>query len=232
MLVMTTAPAELLKTTPVWRRLNKDDQARLAAISEVATYARGERLFSEGDPSETFITIASGRVKIVKSTPAGKDVILEVFGAGDPLGAAAAYEGRPFPASAIALEPTTCLVIPRREFFGLLERHPTLVRGLLLGLTLRLVELTNRMVELSGGKLEPRFARMFLKMANDSGRACADGVLIPGALSRQDLADLAGTTIETCIRIMSRWGKEGLVRTDREGFVILDKHALEVLAGE
>ena len=231
MLSMASAD-ELLKTTPVWRRLSQEDRSHLAAISHVVTYDRGERLFSEGDASETFITVASGRVKIVKSTPAGKDVILEVFGAGDPLGAVAAYEGRPYPASAVALEPTTCLVIPRREFFGLLERHPTLVRGLLLGLTLRLVELTNRMVELSGGKLEPRFARMFLKMAEESGQATAQGVLLPGALSRQDLADLAGTTIETCIRIMSRWGKEGLVRTEREGFLILDKDALEHLAAE
>jgi CRP/FNR family transcriptional regulator len=228
---MPATAEELMRSIPVWRRLSKEDQAQLATVSGVATFARGDHLFSEGDPSEAFITIATGRVKIVKSTPAGKDVILEVFGAGDPLGAAAAFEGRPFPASAVALEPTTCLAIPRREFFSLLERRPTLVRGLLLGLTLRMVELTNRIVELSGGKLEPRFARMFLKMAEESGHPCPDGVLIPGALSRQDLADLAGTTIETCIRIMSRWGKEGLVRTDREGFVILDRTALETLAG-
>ena len=106
------------------------------------------------------------------------------------------------------------------------------MRGLLLGLTVRLVELTNRMVELSGGKLEPRFARMFLKMADESGRPSPEGIVIPVHLSRQDLADLSGTTIETSIRIMSRWGKEGLVRTDRNGFVILDKPALEALAAE
>ena len=228
---MPTA-AELLKTTPVWRRLADEDRQRLAAISGVVTYARGERLFAEGDESSAFITIASGRVKILKSTPAGKDVILEVFGAGDPLGAVAAYEGRPYPASAVALEPTTCVLIPRREFFALLQQHPTLVRGLLLGLTVRLVELTNRMVEFSGGKLEPRFARMFLKMADESGQPSTEGLVIPVHLSRQDLADLSGTTIETSIRIMSRWGKEGLVRTDRNGFVILDKPALEALAAE
>ena len=126
---MAAAPEELLKTTPVWRRLSREDQALLAAISSVTTYQRGDALFSEGDASETFITIASGRVKIVKSTAAGKDVILEVFGAGDPLGAAAAYEGRPYPASAVALESTTCLLIPRREFFGLLEHHPRWCAG-------------------------------------------------------------------------------------------------------
>ncbi len=229
---MSQSPDDLLKATPVWRRLAAADRSHLAEIARVVTYERGERLFSEGDPSDFFITIAAGRVKVLKSTAAGKDVILEVFGSGDPLGAVASYEGRPFPASAIALEPTTCVVVPRREFFALLERHPSLVRGLLLGLTVRLVELTNRIVDLTGGKVEPRFARLFLKMAEESGAAVAEGIAVPVHLSRQDLADLAGTTIETSIRIMSRWGKEGLVRTERDGFVILDKRGLETLASE
>lgn len=229
---MGHSPDDLLKTTPVWRRLSVADRSHLAGIARVVTHDRGDRLFSEGDPSDFFITIASGRVKVVKSTAAGKDVILEVFGAGDPLGAVASYEGRPFPASAIALEPTTCVVVPRREFFALLERHPSLVRGLLLGLTIRLVELTNRIVDLTGGKVEPRFARLFLKLAEESGQVVEDGIAVRVHLSRQDLADLAGTTIETSIRIMSRWGKEGLVRTERDGFVILDKRGLDTLASE
>ena len=229
---MPRTPEDLLKITPVWRRLGGADRSHLAGIARVVTYDRGERLFSEGDPSDFFSTIASGRVKVVKTTAAGKDVILEVFGTGDPLGAVASYEGRPFPASAIALEPTTCVVVPRREFFALLEHHPSLVRGLLLGLTIRLVELTNRVVDLTGGKVEPRFARLFLKLADESGEAAEEGIAVRVPLSRQDLADLAGTTIETSIRIMSRWGKEGLVRTERDGFVILDRRGLETLASE
>ena len=80
-----------------------------------------------------FYTIASGRVKIFKMLPSGKDLILEIFGKGDPLGAVAAYDGRPFPASAIALEDTACVMIRRAEFFRLLEQHPSLVRGLMQG---------------------------------------------------------------------------------------------------
>jgi CRP-like cAMP-binding protein len=118
-------------------------------------------------------------VKIVKMTPAGKDVILEIFGTGDPFGAVAAYEGRPFPVSAIALEDTVCLVTPRPEFFSLLETHPSLVRGLLLGLTQRLVELTNRLTEMTGGRVEARFARLFLKLGENVGRAGGDGTIVP-----------------------------------------------------
>ncbi len=227
---MPPSPEELLKTTPVLRRLAPDDRARLAAVSRAREYARNDVIFEEGSPSDCFYTIASGRVKVAKSTPAGKDVILEVFGPGDPFGAVAVYEGKPFPASAIALEDTICLQVPRQAFFELLEKHPSLVRGLLLGLTHRLIELTGRMAELSGGRIEPRFARLFLKMADDSGRLERGGIYIPLTLSRQELADMTGTTIETCIRIMSRWGKQDIVRTEKDGFVLFDRKALETLA--
>ena len=221
---------DAIRRTAMFRRLSELDRKHLAAVSSIKQYVRGDRIFGEGDPSDLFFVVVSVRVKIVKMTPGGKDVILEIFGTGDPFGAVAAYEGRPFPASAIALEDAICLLTPRGAFFALLEQHPSLVRGLLLGLTHRLVELTNRLTEMTGGRVEARIARLFLKLADNMGRPVAGGIGIPMALSRQELADLTGTTIETCIRVMSRWGKDDLVRTDKDGFVLLDKAALEELA--
>jgi CRP/FNR family transcriptional regulator len=222
----------VLRVTPVFQKLTADDRRKVAEVASVRQYAKGRIIFEQDAPSDAFYTIASGRVKIFRMLPAGKDLILEVFGRGDPLGALAAYDGRPFPASAAALEDTTCVVIPRTEFFRLLEEHPSLVRGLMQGLTLRLVELTNRLAELSGSRIEPRFARLFLKLAGEMGRAERGGTFVPLALSRQELADMTGTTIETGIRIMSRWGKQGIVRTDNDGYVILDRLALESAAAE
>jgi CRP-like cAMP-binding protein len=223
---------ELLRVTPVFSRLSPEDRRKVAAVSSVREYPKGETLFEQESPSDAFYAIARGRVKIFKMMPSGKDVILEVFGPGDPLGAVATYTGRPFPASAVALEDTTCVLVPRPAFFTLLEQHPTLVRGLLLGLTTRLVELTNRIAELTGGRIEPRFARLFLKLATDMGRPDPRGIFVPLPLSRQELADMTGTTIETCIRIMSRWGKDEIVRTEKDGFIVADRPALEALARE
>jgi CRP/FNR family transcriptional regulator len=221
---------ELLRTTPIFSRLSPADRQSIAAVSTVKQFARGDTIFEQDSPSAAFYAITSGRVKIFKLMPSGKDLILEVFGPGDPLGAVAAYMDRPFPATASALEDTTCVVIPRPAFFQLLEKNPSLVRGLLLGLTTRLVELTHRLAELSGGRIEPRFARLFLKLADQMGRSDRGGTFIPLGLSRQELADMTGTTIETCIRIMSRWGKQDLVRTEKDGFVIVDRKGLEALA--
>lgn len=196
-------------------------------MSRLVAYDRGELIFNEGDPGDAFLTIVEGRVKVFKATPAGKEIILEIFGVGDPLGAVAVYEGAPFPASAITLEPTQCLRIEQREFYGLLEQYPQLVRGLLSGLTIRLAELTRRLAELSGARVEARFARLFVKLSDQIGRADRGGTFVPMPLSRQELADLTGTTVETAIRIMSRWQKEDVLHTDKDGFVILDRATLD-----
>lgn len=222
----------VLKVTPVFRRLAPPDLHTIAQAATARHYEKGQVIFEQDSPADAFYTIASGRVKIFKMLPTGKDLILEIFGAGDPLGAIAAYDGRPFPASAVAIEDTVCVVIPRATFFRLLEDHPSLVRGLMLGMTIRLVELTNRLAQLSGTRVEPRFARLFLKLAGEMGRQERGGIFIPLALTRQELADMTGTTIETGIRIMSRWGKEDIVRTEKDGFVILDRGLLEATAAE
>jgi CRP/FNR family transcriptional regulator len=223
---------ELLRVTPIFSRLSPADRTAIAEVARVREFSRGETIFEQDSPANALYAIASGRVKVFKMMPSGKDVILEVFGPGDPLGAVAAYMDRPFPASATAIEPTVCVIIPRPAFFRLLEAHPSLVRGLLLGFTTRLVELTNRLAELTGGRIEPRFARLFLKLATQMGRAERGGTFIRLALSRQELADLTGTTIETCIRIMSRWNKDDVVRTEKDGFLVMDRAELERIGGE
>lgn len=220
----------VLAVTPVFKKLSQADRRAVAQAAVLKRYEKGQMIFEQDAPSDAFYTIASGRVKVFRMLPTGKDVILHVFGKGDPVGAVAVYNDRPFPASAAAIEDTVCVAIPRAAFFRLIESQPSLVRGLLLGLTVRLVELTGRVAELSGSRIPPRFARLFLKLGAEMGRQERGGTFIPLALSRQELADMTGTTIETAIRIMSKWGKDDIVRTEKDGFVVLDRRALEETA--
>ena len=212
---------------PFFRRLTPELRARVGAMARLKSYRGQELIFAEGDPSDAFMMIVDGRVKVFKSTPAGKEIILEIFGAGDPLGAVAVYEGVPFMASAQTLEPATILRIEQAAFLQLLQDDPQFVRGLLSGLTLRLAELTRRLADLSGARVEVRFARLFLKLCDQIGRQERGGIFVPMPLSRQELADLTGTTIETAIRIMSRWQKEEVVLTEKDGFVVVDRDALD-----
>ena len=228
---MSAPDDDLLRRLPFFRRVSPPLRARVAEAARLKSYEKGELIFAEGDPCDTFFVIVSGRVKLFKSTPAGREIMLYIFGAGDSLGAVAAYERTPFMVSALSLEPTELLTIDQAAFFRLLEAEPVFVRGLLSGLTLRLVELTRRLTELTGARVETRFARLFLKLSDQIGRAERGGVFIPMALSRQELADLAGTTMETTIRIMSRWQKDDVVHTEKDGFVVLDRSALDDAAG-
>lgn len=227
---MQPSVGNLIQKVPLYRRLSEEDRAELAAACRIESYERGDLVFAEGDPAADFFTVVEGRIKVFKGTPDGRIVILEIFGPGDPVGAVAVYEELPYPATAVALEPTICLRTPKQDFYALLERRPSLVRGLLMALTHRLVLLTNRLAERTGGRVETRFARLFMKLSDDIGRQDRSGIFIPMALSRQELADLLGTTVETSIRIMSRWGKEGIVQTEKEGFFVTDVEALESLA--
>lgn len=227
---MPTNPEEILRTAKPFGAVPSAERKLLAEVADVRSFDPGETLFLEGEPSRFFYSIVSGRVKIFKTTRSGKDIILGIFSSGDPVGSVAVFKEVPYPASAQALTQTVCIGIAREDLYALLEDHPSLARGLLLGLTQRLVELVNRVDELTGARVEHRLARLLLRLAKELGRSDQGGVFIPLALSRQELADMTGTTIETCIRIMSRWEKEETVHTKKDGFVLLDAETLETLA--
>ena len=209
---------ELLRSSTLYRNLSGEDQKRLAAVSLARAYEKGETIFGEGDAPDYLVTIASGRVKVTKNLPSGKEIILEIFGPGDPVGAVVAFEGRPYPASAVAIEPSDCILVRRAELFSLIDHHTGFARALLSGMALRIVELTRRIPEVAGGRVETRFAHLFLKLSDRLGQDRNGGRFVPLVLTRQELADLTGTTPETCIRLMSRWGKDGVVMTDLHSF--------------
>src|SRR5438046_2226255 len=111
-------------------------------------YEKGEMIFREGDPAERIHFVHAGRVKIVKSAGA-RDIILEILGPGEPVGAVAAFERGKFPASAIAIEPSGLVSIPERDFFALLERRSDMTRRMLAGLTVRLMMLNKPLTDMT-----------------------------------------------------------------------------------
>ncbi|MGE5345125.1 MAG: Crp/Fnr family transcriptional regulator [Acidithiobacillales bacterium] len=222
-------PIKLLASLPLFAGLTELDRKALGPLCRISVYAKGETIFSEGDPAKELSFIVLGRVKVVKAGPR-RDLIVGLLGPGEPVGIVAAFEGRPYPASAVALEPSTVIHVPEREFFDCLGSRPGLVRRLFQGLMLRQLELTRRLTDLTG-HVDARIARLFLTLAEKAGRPEGSGVFVGIALTRQEIADLAATTIETAIRIMSRWGKEGVVLTREDGFLIRDAEALKRSAG-
>ena len=225
---MPERPPVPFEAVPILAPLTAEDRAALTPLCELKAFAKGETLFGEGEPAHSIHFLFVGRVKIVKAAP-DRDLILEILGAGEPVGAVAVFESRPFPATAVALEPSGTITIPAREFFHLTEKRPEITRRLLAGLTMRLMSLNRRLADMTGS-VDYRMARLFATLAERLGRKQPGGIFVPLHLSRQEIADLVGTTVETAIRVMTRWHKEGLVETEREGFRIRRIEALRDFA--
>ena len=213
---------------PILTPLTAADRSALEPLCELRAFDKGDVIFEEGSPALYMHFLFRGRVKIVKATP-DRDLILEILGAGEPVGAVAVFEQRPFPATAVALEPSGTISIPEREFFQLAEKRPEITRRVLAGLTRRLMALNQRLADMTGS-VEYRAARLFSTLADRAGRPRDGGVFVPLHLSRQEIAELVGTTVESAIRLMSRWQKDGVVETEPDGFLIPRIESLRKLA--
>ena len=217
----------LLERIGLFRGLTPAEAKALAQASRVQVCERGDTVFAEGTRATEMSFVALGSVKIVKAAP-NRSVILRIVGAGNPIGLVAAWEGRPYPGSAVAIEPSTIVHVPEREFFSLTDRHPEILRQILQHMMSRQVQLGQRVSEMTGS-VEARIAQALLELLASSGRVDGAKAVLPLALTRQEIADLAGTTVETAIRTMGRWAKDGVVLTEEGGFVVPDVARLRAL---
>jgi CRP/FNR family transcriptional regulator len=223
----------VLKSNPVFAGLPAKEIEALAREAREQTYRAREYIFLEGDPAGSLCIVTSGRVKIVRHSRTGKDVVLELLGPGGIFGGVAVIEKRPYPAAAQAAEPTTVLKIPAEALAAASERHPDMIKEMALMIGRRLREAHDAVKSLSVDPVEARLAATLLRLAERDGARTKAGLALPFHLTRQSLADMTGTTVETTIRSVSRWLKGGLVIDEGGRLVIVDRTALdEIAAGE
>jgi CRP-like cAMP-binding protein len=223
--------AALLRQSPVFAGLPAREVEALGAIAVQESYRPRDFVFMESDPARWFCLVKTGRVKIVRHSRTGKDVVLELVGPGEIFGGVAVLEQRPYPAAAQATEPTVVLKIPAEAVNALTERHPTLIKELALMIGRRLRQAHDSVKSLSVDPVEARLAAALLRLAEREGTRSTRGLTLPFHLTRQSLADMTGTTVETTIRIVSRWLKDGLLADDGARLRVVDVEALRALAG-
>jgi CRP-like cAMP-binding protein len=214
--------AEILKSSLIFSGLKDDELGELAGIARMRVIQAGQTVFWEGDSPEWFYLIAVGRVKVVKHSSTGKDFIIAFFGPGDMFGEVAVFENRPYPASAEAATDSEVLGIKRDSLLAFLARHPEVSLKIIDVLGARLRKAQGRLRDLAGERVEQRVARILLMLSSRLG-----GTL---PFTRQEIADMSGTTLETTIRIMSRLKEGGIIRSNRGKTVILDETRLRLLS--
>jgi len=222
--------AALLRGSAVFAGLPARDIDAVAAVAQEARHRAREYVFMEGDPAGWLYVVKSGRVKIVRQSRAGRDVVLEVLGPGEVFGAVAVIEQRPYPASAQALEPSAVIRIPAATMLALTERHPALIREMALVIGRRLRAAHDSVASLAVDPVDARLAARLLRLAESDGARGPGGLALPFHLTRQSLADMTGTTVETTIRTVGRWLRDGLVEDTGGRLVIRDVEALRAIA--
>lgn len=227
-----TVSQHAISQIPFLADLPPELASRVAQEARARTLVRGDVLFAQGDKAQAVFAVLSGRLRLMQHTLDGQDVALSVFAPGDMIGLVAVVGGEEYPGTCEASDDATVLAIPGSTFNELMSRHAPLAMRIIRLLVRRLHEAHDHVRELSAERVERRIARTVLRLANKVGVKTDNGVRIDMPLSRQDLAELCGTTLHTVSRILSDWQRAGLVDVGREQVTVTRPHDLVLIAEE
>ncbi len=218
---------EQIAAIPLFQGLPRENYEELAMIAVDQVFPRGRMIFSQGDAATGLYVVISGRVKIYKVSPEGKEQTLHIFGSGEPIGEVAVFAGRKFPAFAETLEETRVFFFPRDSFVSLIAKNPAIALNMLAVLSLRLRKFSSLIEDLSLKEVPGRLAAYLLYSGGEGEKASAQVEL---DISKNQLASVLGTIPETLSRILSRMSRDGFLETKGRKIRILDRKGLEELA--
>lgn len=194
-------------------------------------FATGDAVFEQGQDATHFFVLLHGRLKVHRVTADGQQVIVRIVHPGDLFGIARALRRADYPGTAVAAAESVALCWPMDCWGGLIERHPALAVAAMQTIGTRLQEAQLRLLEMATEEVERRLAHAVLRLIQQAGRRESGGIRIDFPLSRQDLAEMTGTTLHTVSRIISSWEGAGIVAAGRQKLLVRDPHRL-VLRGE
>ncbi len=218
-----------LKRVSLFSGLSQRELMEISPLFKEERFQKDHFVFFEGDPARYLYLVMEGKVKILKQSPGGKDMVLEVTPPGEVFGGVGIL-AEEHPASAQAMETSRILKISRHDFFSLFQRYPPLAAEVIVMLGKRLKDAHSIIRGLASERVERRIARILLKLADRIGSPEAEGIKLNIQLTRQDIADMVGSTVETAIRVMSRFQKEGILRSSKGRVLITNKERLTAIA--
>ena len=217
-----SSKTEILRHSSIFSSLNDDELSELANLAIEKSFMPNEFIFWDRDAPEWFYIIAEGKVKVIKYSSLGKEFIIAFFGPGEMFGEVAVFENKPYPASAQTITETKVVGIKREDLLSFLVNWPQVALKIISVLAGRLRDAQGRLRDLAGERVEQRLASVLLMLSAKLGNT------LP--FTRQEIADMVGTTTETAIRIMSQLKDRGIIRSVRGKVIILDEEKLRLLA--
>lgn len=219
-----------LARTRVFAGLSPQAQREILAAAFTKNLSARESLALEGEPADTFYLVVVGHLKLSKTAPDGREVIARFIGPGDPYAGVVLLNHPVYPVSAVAVEPSRVLGWPRASINNLAARHPPLRVNVLEEITRHMTDALDRVSELTTERVPQRVARTLLRLAEHDGHVIGDAIEIAHPVTRQELADLVGTTLFTVSRLLAAWDQQGLIHSTRGHVTVLKPLSLRALA--
>jgi CRP-like cAMP-binding protein len=229
---MPFQPVSQIQDLALFRNLSPAEAESILQSGRQKKVGSEEFFFMQDDPADAFYVLTQGKVRLSQFTSDGQQILLRIIVPITPFGAVALAENERYPVSAQAIEPATAIVWPKATLDRLLVKYPQLAINAVKILAEHVQEFQQRFTEIATQRVERRLARMILRLANQIGVKTERGVEVNLPLSRQDLAEMVGTTLYTVSRTLSQWETQGLIFSARERLIILYPHGLVKIAEE
>jgi CRP-like cAMP-binding protein len=227
---MASVDRSLVANLSMFAGLAPAEQDELLREARSIRYAKGTAVFEQGAEADRFFVLLYGHLRVEKTTPNGQQTVVRYVSAGELFGVAQAMNLSHYPATAAAAVDSIALAWPSASWGRLIAKYPTLASSALQTVGSRLQDTQTRVIEMSNEQVEQRVAHALLRLAKQAGRKIASGIEIDFPISRQDVAEMTGTTLHTVSRILSAWESQGLVEGGRQRIVLRDPHRLHTLA--
>ena len=227
---MATIDNSMVAHLPLFAGIGGQELTEVLREARASRYAKNSAVFEQGADATAFFLLLHGHIRASRTTPTGEQIVVRYVAPGEIFGVAPAIGLSRYPATATAVDDSVVLVWPSAAWPRLVARFPQLATNTLQTVGSRLQESHTRVVEMSTQQVEQRVAHALLRLANQSGRKRDDGIEIDFPISRQDIAQMTGTTLHTVSRILSGWEQAGLIESGRQRIVLREPHKIFVLA--
>jgi len=227
---MAKVDPSLVAHLPMFAGFTNAELEEILREARSARHPRNSAIFAQGEEAHSFFLLLHGHVRAAKTTPTGEQIVVRYVAPGETFGLAMAIGLAQYPATATAVDDSVVLAWPTGAWPRLVQKFPALATNTLQTVGTRLQESHTRVLEMSTQQVEQRVAHALLRLAKQSGRKLDHGVEIDFPISRQDIAQMTGTTLHTVSRILSGWESQGLVESGRQRIVLREPHKIFVLA--
>ncbi|MDG4875284.1 Crp/Fnr family transcriptional regulator [Mesorhizobium sp. WSM4935] len=227
---MASLDRSLIAGLSVFDGIAAADLDRIISQARSIRIARDQPVFEQEQEAHSFFLLLDGHVRVVKSTPDGQEVTVRYISPGELMGIASALGRTTYPANAVAAVDCVVLAWPSQLWPTFATRFPSFSANTYKVVGSRLQDAHTRVIEMSTEQVEQRVAHALLKLVKQSGKKTEEGILIDFPISRQDIAEMTGTTLHTVSRLLSAWEDQSLVKSGRQRVVVVEPHKLLVIA--